>query len=83
MIDASKDCIKDDKKNRLCEQDIHKIVDTFTRQAEFPHYSRMVPVAEISDSKNNHNLNLALHRLQQARGSARSQRTPERRHPQP
>jgi len=58
MIDASKGFIKDGPKNRLREQDIHKIVDTFTRQAEIPRYSRMVPVAEISDPKNDYNLNL-------------------------
>ena len=34
MIDASKGFIKDGNKNRLREQDIHKIVDTFTRQVE-------------------------------------------------
>jgi type I restriction enzyme M protein len=58
MIDASKGFIKDGNKNRLRAQDIHKIVDTFTRQAEIPRYSRMVSVAEISDPKNDFNLNL-------------------------
>ena len=58
MIDASKGFMKDGPKNRLREQDIHKIVDTFTRQAEIPRYSRLVPVAEISDPKNDYNLNL-------------------------
>ena len=58
MIDASKGFIKDGNKNRLREQDIHKIVDTFTRQAELPRYSRLVPVAEIADPKNDYNLNL-------------------------
>ena len=58
MIDASKGFIKDGPKNRLREQDIHKIVDTFTRQAEVPRYSRVVSVAEISDPKNDYNLNL-------------------------
>jgi len=58
MIDASKGFIKDGPKNRLRAQDIHKIVDTFTRQAESPRYSRMVSVAEISDPKNDSNLNL-------------------------
>ena len=47
MVDASKGFIKDGPKNRLREQDIHKIVDTFTRQLESPKYSRMVPLAEI------------------------------------
>ncbi len=58
MIDASKGFIKDGPKNRLREQDIHRIVDTFTRLVDHPRYSRMVPVAEISDAKNDFNLNL-------------------------
>jgi type I restriction enzyme M protein len=58
MIDASKAFIKDGNKNRLREQDIHKIVDTFNRQMETGGYSRMVPVSEISDPKNDFNLNL-------------------------
>lgn len=58
IIDASKGFIKDGNKNRLRAQDIHLIVDTFTRQLEFPRYSRMVPLAEISDPKNDFNLNL-------------------------
>lgn len=58
MMDASKGFIKDGNKNRLREQDIHKIVDTFTRQAEVPRYSRLVPVSEIADPKNDYNLNL-------------------------
>jgi type I restriction enzyme M protein len=58
MIDASKGFIKDGPKNRLRAQHIHKIVDTFTRQAEVPRYARMVSVAEISDPKNDFNLNL-------------------------
>ena len=58
MIDASKGFIKDGSKNRLREQDIHRIVDTFAKQAETPHYARMVPFAEIADPKNDFNLNL-------------------------
>lgn len=56
MIDASKGYIKDGNKNRLRDQDIHKIVDTFTRQLETPKYARLVPVAEIE--RNDYNLNL-------------------------
>ena len=58
LIDASRGFIKDGPKNRLREQDIHRIVDTFTRQADVPRYARMVPLAEISDPKNDYNLNL-------------------------
>lgn len=58
MIDAAKGYIKDGNKNRLRERDIHKIVDTFTRQIDSPRYARMVPFAEIADAKNDFNLNL-------------------------
>lgn len=58
MIDASKGFIKDGNKNRLRAQDLHKIVDVFTRQLEVPRYSRFVPLTEIADAKNDYNLNL-------------------------
>ncbi len=58
MIDASKGFIKDGNKNRLREQDIHRIVDTFTKQVDVPRYARMVPFDEIADPKNDFNLNL-------------------------
>lgn len=56
MIDASAGFMKDGPKNRLRAQDIHKIVDVFTRQVEIPKYSRMVSFEEIE--KNEFNLNL-------------------------
>jgi type I restriction enzyme M protein len=59
MIDASKGFIKDGSKNRLREQDIHRIVDTFIKQAEISRYSRLVPVSEITNAKNDYNLNLS------------------------
>lgn len=58
MIDASKGCMKDGNKNRLRSQDIHKIVDTFTKQIEIGRYSHMVPMSEIADAKNDYNLNI-------------------------
>ena len=58
MIDASKSYLKHGNKNRLRAQDIHKIVDVFTRQTELPRYSRMVPIAEIANSANDYNLNI-------------------------
>lgn len=58
MIDASKGFRKDGPKNRLREQDIHRIVDTFNRQVESPRYARMVSLSEIADAKNDYNLNL-------------------------
>ncbi|WP_295433810.1 class I SAM-dependent DNA methyltransferase [uncultured Thiodictyon sp.] len=56
MVDASRGFIKDGNKNRLRAQDIHRIVDTFTRQVECPGYSRMAPLAQIES--NDFNLNL-------------------------
>lgn len=58
MLDASKGFIKDGNKNRLRDQDIHKIVDTFNRHIEIDGYSRMVPISEIADPKNDYNLNI-------------------------
>jgi type I restriction enzyme M protein len=56
MVDASKGFIKDGPKNRLREQDLHKIVDTFNSQWELDKYSRFVPYSEIE--KNEYNLNI-------------------------
>ncbi len=58
MIDASKGFLKDGNKNRLRAQDIHKIVSVFNANAELPRYSRMVPLAEITDPANDYNLNI-------------------------
>jgi type I restriction enzyme M protein len=59
MIDAARGYVKDGPKNRLRSQDIHKIVDVFTKQAEVERYSRMVPVTEIENEANDFNLNIA------------------------
>ena len=56
MIDASKGFVKDGNKNRLRAQDLHKIVDAFTRQLPLPRYSRMVPLAEIETHDFNLNI---------------------------
>lgn len=56
MIDASAGFMKDGPKNRLRAQDIHRIVDTFTRRIEIPRYSRIVSFSEIEE--NDFNLNL-------------------------
>ncbi|MBC7618120.1 MAG: N-6 DNA methylase, partial [Candidatus Saccharibacteria bacterium] len=57
MVDASKGFIKDGNKNCLRAQDMHRIVDTFTRQdGSNPKYARLVPLNEIA--ANDYNLNL-------------------------
>lgn len=58
MIDASKGFVKDGNKNRLREQDIRKITDVFADFTEMSKFSRMVSMTEISDPKNDYNLNI-------------------------
>ncbi|PHR52373.1 MAG: type I restriction-modification system subunit M [Robiginitomaculum sp.] len=56
MMDASKGFIKDGSKNRLRSQDIHKIVDVFTKGLELERFSRLVTIDEIAS--NDYNLNI-------------------------
>lgn len=56
MIDASGGFMKDGPKNRLRDQDLHKIVDAFNNKLELSKFSRMVAVEEIE--RNDFNLNL-------------------------
>lgn len=57
MIDASKGFMKDGPKNRLRDQDIHKIVDVFNKQDESdPRYGRIVPITEIEEKEYNLNI---------------------------
>ena len=57
FIDASEGYKKDGDKNRLREQDIEKIVQTFEHQTEIKSYSRLVSYEEIAKN-NNGNLNV-------------------------
>lgn len=59
MIDASRDFAKDGNKNRLRPRDIHRIIDAFTGLKSIERYSRMVPVSEVADPKNDYNLSIA------------------------
>ncbi len=56
VIDASKDFKKDGNKNRLRDQDVQKMIDTFNAYKEIPYYSKMVSLEEIS--ANDYNLNI-------------------------
>jgi len=58
MIDARNNFRKDGPKSRLREQDTHMIVNTFNNLDEIQGYSRMATFIEISNPKNNFNLNL-------------------------
>ncbi len=56
MVDAGKGYLKDGPKNRLRDQDIHRIVDVFNKQLKVPKYSRIVPVTEIEEKEYNLNI---------------------------
>jgi type I restriction enzyme M protein len=58
LINASEGFKKDGPKNRLREQDIHKIVDVFSSQTEVEGFSRKVSRDEIANEANDYNLNL-------------------------
>lgn len=57
IMDAAKGFAKDGPKNRLRDQDIHRIVDVFNKLDESdPRYARMVPVTEIEEKEFNLNI---------------------------
>ena len=56
MVDGSRDFMKDGNKNRLRSQDIHKIVDVFTKEMKIEGYSRLVSLDEVA--ANEYNLNI-------------------------
>jgi type I restriction enzyme M protein len=80
MIDASKGFIKDGNKNRLRAQDIHKIVDTFTRQLEIP--LRAPGAAGRDRGQRLQPQPAALHRQHRAGRPAGHRGPPQGRHPQ-
>ncbi len=56
MIDASKYFVKDGNKNKLREEDIKKITDTYLNKIEIEHYSKNVSMKDIE--KEEYNLNI-------------------------
>ena len=56
MIDAKEGFQKDGAKNRLREQDIKLIVDTWEAHEPVPHYAKFVPFSDIA--ANDYNLNI-------------------------
>ena len=56
MIDAKEGFAKDGAKNRLREEDIRRIVDTWEAGEDVPHYAKFVTWDDIA--KNDYNLNI-------------------------
>ena len=57
FIDASAEFDEGSNQNRLREQDVKHVADTFHAFADVEKYARVVPVAEIE--RNDHNLNIS------------------------
>ena len=57
FIDASKECVKVTKNNRLTADNIDTIVSTFAARAEKPHFSRLASYDEIAE--NDYNLSVS------------------------
>jgi len=56
FIDAKDGFMKDGAKNRLRQQDMRRIIDTWNARRDVPHYARFVSMDEIE--KNDYNLNI-------------------------
>ena len=56
FIDASKEFVKATNNNKLIEENIDQIVDVFGKREQIPHFSRLVPKAEIAE----HDYNLSV-----------------------
>ena len=83
MIDASSGFMKDGPKNRLRAQDIHNIVDVFTRQTGRAAVSPAWSASTRFEQERLQPQPAALHRQPDARGPAGHRRPPARRHPGP
>lgn len=57
FIDAKDGFMKEGPKNRLREQDVKRIVDTWNARKDVAHYARFVPLDEIKEG-NDYNLNI-------------------------
>lgn len=56
MIDASRDSASEAGRNRLREEDVLRIAETFAAQNEVPGFARLVPVTEIAAAESDHDL---------------------------
>lgn len=59
FIDASREFVKDGKKNKLTSEGIEKIYKTFTERKDIEHFCKVVTREGIA--KNEHNLNISLY----------------------
>ena len=58
-MDASKEFVKVTKNNRLSDENIQRIVSAVAERKDEPHFTRLVPNAEVGSAQNNYNLSVS------------------------
>ena len=59
FVDASSECVKVTKNNRLSDANIQRIVSVVAERKALPHFSRLVPNTEVGSKENNYNLSVS------------------------
>ena len=59
FVDASGECVKVTKNNRLSEENIARIVSAVAGRKDIPHFCRLVPNAEVGSAENAYNLSVS------------------------
>ena len=59
FVDASGECVKVTKNNRLAPENIERIVSVVAERKDIPHFCRLVPNAEVGNKENAYNLSVS------------------------
>ena len=59
FVDASSECVKVTKNNRLSPENIQRIVATVAERKDIDHFCRLVPNTEVGSSENGYNLSVS------------------------
>ena len=59
FVDASGECVKVTKNNRLAPENIERIVSAVAERKDVPHFCRLVPNAEVGNKENAYNLSVS------------------------
>lgn len=59
FVDASGECIKVTKNNRLAPENIERIVSAVAERKDVPHFCRLVPNSEVGSAENAYNLSVS------------------------
>ena len=59
FVDASGECVKVTKNNRLAPENIERIVSAVAERKDVPHFCRLVPNSEVGSKENAYNLSVS------------------------